>query len=101
MVNDVVLVPLLAVLTLLRLQPDARLKPGSTVLRDREALVRVVRTGGEGMMQAGSLHHSFPARSAPSGWDRPTGKKRSPIRTGSGLASRTRCNARAKRWIQA
>ena len=27
-------------------------------------------------MQAGSLHHSFPARSAPSGWDRQAGKKR-------------------------
>ena len=27
-------------------------------------------------MQAGSLYDSFPARSASSGWDRPTGKKR-------------------------
>ncbi len=37
-------------------------------MRDREALVRVVRTCGEGIMQAGSLHDPFPARSAPSGW---------------------------------
>ena len=61
-------------------------QPGSTVLRDREALVRVVRTCGEGVMQAGSLHHSFPARSAPSGWDRPIGKKRVPAGRGAPLA---------------
>ena len=53
-------------------------KAGSTVLRDCGALVRVVRTRGEGVVEAGGLHDPFPARSAPSGWDRPTEKKRVP-----------------------
>ena len=47
------------------------IKPGSTVLRVREALVRLVRTCGEGIMQAGRLDDPFPARSAPSGWGPP------------------------------
>ena len=54
----------------------ACLEPGSTVSRDREALVRLVRTRGEGALQAGGLWGPFPARSAPSGWDRQTAKKR-------------------------
>ena len=52
------------------------LEPGSFSWRDRGAPVRVVRTCGEGAVQAGSLWGPFPARSAPSGWDRQAGKKR-------------------------
>ncbi len=79
-------------------QPVRRLgpEPGSTVLRDREALVRVVRTCGEGVMQAGRLDDPFPARSAPSGWGYPEGEETGPTRTGSGLAGRTGCNAQAR-----
>ncbi len=43
----------------------------------------------------------IPTRSAPSGWGRPETEETEPTRTGSGLAGPTRCNARAKRWIQA
>ena len=38
-----------------RLHFDSSSKPGATVLRDREALVRVARTCGEGIIQAPGL----------------------------------------------
>ena len=60
------------------------------------APARVVRTCGEGVVQAGSLYDPFPARSAPSGWGPPGREQTGPTRTGSGLAGRTRCNARAR-----
>ena len=73
-------------------------QPGSTVLPDREALVRVVRTCGEGIVKAGGLHDSFPARSAPSGWGRSAGKKRVPSgRERPRGPSVRRCNAHAQR----
>ncbi len=62
-------------------------QPGSTVLRDREALVRVVRTCGKGIMQAGRLGVPFPARSAPSGWG-PPGREQKGAEPGRGAAWR-------------
>ncbi len=52
-------------------------------------------------MQTGRLGVPFPARSVPSAWGPPDREETGPTRTGSGLAARARCNARAKRWNQA
>ncbi len=54
-------------------------------------------------MQAGSLHDPVPARSAPSGWGPPGREETEPNPDGErpGEPSVRRCNARAKRWLQA